>query len=348
MTKTPDHEQSITAGAVFAGIGGFCEGFRQAGVKTIWAIEQDPKAVITYENNFPDCRTVRYTKGADNEGLSKDIRDVGVNLDSLEQVDIITAGFPCQSFSQAGDRRGFEDDRGKLFFELIRLIKEFGEQRPKLLIFENVPYLKLGQGGAWFSRIKYEIQSAGYWFSDSNARILNPLDLGLLPQRRERLFMVAASTTHFKSNKFVFPTQSKNNTPDITEYIDLNGVKDNYYFLDPENRYFTELMAVLKSKQEGSLVQYRKYYARDIKQGICPTLTANMGQGGHNVPFLRVGRRIRKLTEFECARLQGFERLSFPDAVSKMNRYMQIGNSVAVPVAKLLAQRAVETIKGIC
>ena len=340
MNNVNEATKCLTTGGVFSGIGGFCEGFEQAGISTSWAVEQDPNAVMTYEENYPHTRVVRYGKGSPKQGLSKDIKDVSVAEDALEPVDILTAGFPCQSFSQAGNRLGFEDERGQLFFELIRLIKEFGQNRPKLLVFENVPYLKVGQGGAWFSRVKFEIQTAGYWFNDANAQILDPLALGILPQRRERLFMVAASTAFFKSNKFDFPNPKTKKAPDVREYLDLRKDLDDKYFMDTENRYFEQLMQLLAGKPEGCLVQYRKYYARDIKEGICPTLTANMGQGGHNVPFLRIGERIRKLTEYECARLQGFEAISFPENVFPIWRYTQVGNSVAVPIAKLLAEQA--------
>ena len=344
MIVSKNNNSSFTAGAVFSGIGGFCDGFSQAGITTLWAIEKDLNAVSTYRNNHPGIDVVRYKDGHPNEGLPKDIHDVSVAQDKLEPVDVLTAGFPCQSFSQAGNRKGFEDERGQLFFELMRLIKEFGSDRPRLLIFENVPYLKVGNGGAWFAKVKFEIQSAGYWFNDTNAQILDPLALGILPQRRERLFMVAASINDFKSNKFTFPDGTEENVPDVRTFINLKKEVDERYYLDPDNRYFEELMKVLKTKPEGCLVQYRKYYTRDIQEGICPTLTANMGQGGHNVPFLRQGDRIRKLTETECAIIQGFEGILFPDDVASTCRYTQIGNSVVVPIAKLLAEQVKEKL----
>lgn len=340
------NEEELTAGAIFAGIGGFCQGFQRANIKTIWAVENDVNAVLTYEKNFPESAIIKYPGGDQNAGAPKDICDVSVQKDNLCPVDILNAGFPCQSFSQAGDRKGFDDPRGKLFYELMRIVNEFGEDRPKVLVFENVPYLKVGDGGRWFAKIKYEIQSAGYWFGDNNAQILDPLELRLLPQRRTRLFMVATATNCFKSNKFTFPSPQKKSLPKLKDMIKTKDKLDSRYYLSSENRYYEELMGALSDRPEGSLVQYRKYYTRDIKAGVCPTLTANMGQGGHNVPFLRNGQKVRKLTEYECAEIQGFDDIQFPEEVSNSGRYMQIGNSVAVPVAELLGKQIRQLFKG--
>jgi DNA (cytosine-5)-methyltransferase 1 len=97
------------------------------------------------------------------------------------------------------------DERGKLFFEIIRLIKEFGSNKPPVLVFENAPYLKWGDGGVWFSEITRQLQRAGYWFRESNAKELDLFELTAIPQKRSRLFMVAWSQDHFRDGKFVFP-----------------------------------------------------------------------------------------------------------------------------------------------
>lgn len=160
----------MKAGALFAGIGGFCAGFDAAGVQTDWAIELDGHAAATYAHNFPSVRL-----------LNKDVRSVSVRADKLEPVDILHAGFPCQSFSQAGGRSGFDDQRGQLFFEIIRLLQEFGKDRPRMLVLENAPFLRYGEGGAWFLRLQNEIRKAGYWFRDENAAELNAFRLTELP-----------------------------------------------------------------------------------------------------------------------------------------------------------------------
>jgi DNA (cytosine-5)-methyltransferase 1 len=142
----------IKAGALFSGIGGFCLGFEKEDIKTSWAVEHDVFAGKTYEYNIKDVRLI-----------IDDIKAVSVAKDNLEPVDVLHAGFPCQSFSQAGDRKGFEDPRGKLFYEVIRLIKEFKDKKPPIVVLENAPYLRHGDGGSWFIEISKEIKKAGYW-----------------------------------------------------------------------------------------------------------------------------------------------------------------------------------------
>jgi DNA (cytosine-5)-methyltransferase 1 len=163
-------EDGLRAGALFSGIGGFCMGFHRAGVPTAWAIEMDPFAMATYTANFPAVPT-----------LERDVQKIGVKQADLEPVDILHAGFPCQSFSQAGVRRGFEDPRGQLFYEIIRIIQEFKDRQPKALILENTPFLRYGEGGAWLLELQREIQKAGYWFRETNCAELNAYDITELP-----------------------------------------------------------------------------------------------------------------------------------------------------------------------
>ena len=279
----------MKCGALFAGIGGFCEGFTVAGLPTAWAVENDEHAGMTYARNHPDVRLIR-----------KSIAEVNVEADRLEPVDVLHAGFPCQSFSQAGERRGFEDPRGRLFFEIIRLIREFGERKPAALVLENAPFLRYGEGGAWFLTVQREIQRAGYWFRVENSQELSAYDLTELPQQRTRLFMVALSIQHFRSGRFDFPSIRDTTSKDL--YF-LDQVESEYY-LSRENRYFGMISETVTD--HSCVYQLRKYEVRPKGPGICPTLTANMGLGGHNVPFIMNRHGLRKLTEYECLRLQGF------------------------------------------
>ena len=319
----------LKVGALFSGIGGFCLAFEAAGFQTAWACEIDPYAASVYRRNLPS-----------NVLFEKDIRTLSVKKDRLEPVDVLHAGFPCQSFSQAGARAGFEDERGKLFFEIIRLIKEFKTQKPAVLVFENAPYLKWGEGGVWFSEITRQLQQAGYWFRESNARELDLFDLTPIPQRRSRLFMVAWSRDHFRDGRFVFPSQISTLPKQISKFVDFKGTKADWYYLPEENRYFK--MIKNEKTDKGSvrhLYQLRKYIVRLQEANICPTLTANMGGGGHNVPFIWDAKGLRKLTENECLKLQGFPSwFKFPPKISRTQRYVQVGNAVPPPVAKLLAQ----------
>jgi DNA (cytosine-5)-methyltransferase 1 len=327
-------EFKYTAGALFSGIGGFCLGFEPAGIKTKWAIESDQYAAKTYSHNLKDVRII-----------VEDIRSVDVLAKSIEPVDVLTAGFPCQSFSQAGERKGFEDPRGKLFYEVIRIIKELKDKKPAIIVLENAPYLRSGDGGGWFIQVSKEIKKAGYWFRDSNCVELDTFDFTNLPQRRKRLFMVGLSTEIFSNGKFNFPTQKNTSEKQLKNFIAFDGsLEDDTYYLNDENKYYK--MITEKTEDKYCIYQLRKFLVRVKSPDECPTLTANMGLGGHNVPFIHDSKGLRKLTEYECLRLQGFPAgFTFPDDVPKARRYVQIGNSVSVPIANLLAKGVVEKFK---
>lgn len=331
--------EGLKAGALFSGIGGFCLGFEQAGIKTAWAVENDPASVSTYLRNVKDVRVVR-----DGDAPAS-IKDVTVNGNDLEPVDILHAGFPCQSFSQAGERRGFDDPRGQLFYEVVRIVKEFKDKKPSVLVLENSPGLRFGDGGSWFIELSKEIKKLGYWFRDSNSCELDPYAITSLPQKRVRLFMVAFSINEFKTGKFQFPSEKDPRPKDLTKYIDFSGeISDESYYLPEENRYHQMISNEVDDKT--CIYQLRKFLVRVKEPGVCPTLTANMGGGGHNVPFIHDAKGLRKLTEYECLRLQGFPRsFSFPKELIRSKRYTQIGNSVAVPVAALLAKAVKEKIE---
>lgn len=333
------HQLELKAGALFAGIGGFCLGFEQAGIKTAWAIENSETATAIYSHNISDVRLVEH------EGEPASILDVKVAKDDLEPVDILHAGFPCQSFSQAGDRKGFADPRGQLFYEIIRLIEEFKDKKPSVIVLENSPHIRHGEGGSWFMELTKEIKKAGYWFRESNCAELDPYVLTPLPQQRNRLFMVAFSIDNFKNGKFIFPSQRDETPKNLADYIDFSGSQeDDSYYLPEENRYHKMITNEVDDKT--CIYQLRKFFVRVKTPGVCPTLTANMGLGGHNVPFIHDSKGLRKLTEYECLHLQGFPKwFTFPDAVIKSRRYVHVGNSIAVPVAALLAKAVREKIE---
>ncbi len=185
-----------TAGCLFSGMGGFASGLAKAGFDIRWASDNDASACTAFRHRFPDVTLVE-----------KDVRNLSVEADGLATVDVLAAGFPCQSFSQAGGRRGLEDPRGRLFFEITRLLTEFKpDQRPSLIILENVPYLLYGAGKAWFDSIRRAIRRAGYWFREDSCWAVNVKDATSLPQDRERLFLVAASREHFTYNPFTPPS----------------------------------------------------------------------------------------------------------------------------------------------
>ncbi len=330
--------QPITVGSLFAAIGGFCKAFEEAGAKVLWANEKDRFAADTFRANFPTVRLIR-----------KPIQEVSVLGDQLEPVDILTAGFPCQPFSIAGEKRGFEDkERGMVFLDIIRLLGEFGKKKPKILLLENVQYFRNHDRGRTFKRVQAEVQKAGYWFSDKNAAVLNTAEHTDIPQNRDRLFMVAYSSSHFASNTFEFPKPFEGKLRRVSSFLDLSKKQADRYYFKPGSRYHQHFVDAMKTGRPDSVYQLRRNYVRENKSGQCFTLMANMGDGGHNVPVIKDKWGIRKLTPRECARLQGYDDdFIFPDHLSHAQLGKQIGNSVTVPLVKLLAEKCVAAICGL-
>ena len=312
-------------------MGGFASGLAKAGFAIGWANDNDRFACEAFRHRFPDVPLIE-----------KDIRDLSVQRDGLAEVDVLAAGFPCQSFSQAGSRHGFDDPRGKLFFEIPRLLTEFqAEKRPRLVVLENVPYLLYGEAGIWFDEVRRALRRAGYWFRQESCWTVNVKNMTDLPQDRERLFMVAASRQHFPYNPFSAPStvnSSNGNRRNIHEFVDRNrrGVAEAY--LSRNNRYYKMIDREMAAGESGANVyQLRRSYVREKKDGLCPTLTANMGIGGHNIPFVRDEWGIRKLSIHEVARLQGFDTGDslFPD-IPVSEQYRLPGNAVCVELAHLI------------
>ena len=333
--------ERFKTGCLFAGIGGFCKAFEQVGCRVVWANEKDKFAKETFEANFPH---IRY--------LHKPVEDLGVKRDHLEPVDILTAGFPCQPFSVAGKKLGFKDERGLLFLHIIRIIKEFGRDKPKILLLENVRNFRTHDRGKTVNRVQVEIQKAGYWFSEKNAAILNTMTHTDIPQNRARVFMVAMSCQHFPSNTFLFPEALPHGSlRSVWDFLDTRCKQDQAYYFTEESQYYEMFREAIESNSQRSIYQLRRSYVRENKSGVCFTLMANMGEGGHNQPVIKDGWGIRKLTPRECARLQGYEDswFSIPPQISKTQIYKQIGNSVTIPLVAKLAERCVcELERVIC
>ena len=332
-------QRQLKAGCLFSGMGGFASGLLKAGFAIRWASDNDVFACETFRHRLPDVPL-----------SEKDILDLSVQRDSLGEVDLLAAGFPCQSFSQAGSRRGFEDPRGELFFEIPRLLKEFeAEQRPRLVVLENVPYLLHGAEGHWFDMIRRALRRAGYWFREESCWAVNVKDVTDLPQDRERLFMVAASRQHFPYNPFRIPSSVNSfngNQRDVHDFIDRKRRGDKDAYLPPDNRYYKMIAREMASgESEANLYQLRRSYVREKKNGLCPTLTANMGGGGHNVPFVSDAWGIRKLSVDEVARLQGFDAVDalFPH-IPVSEQYRLLGNAVCVDLAHLVGNECADIL----
>ena len=320
-------------------MGGFASGLAKAGFEIRWANDNNNSACTVFRHRFPDVPVIE-----------KDVRGLAVQADGLTAVHVLAAGFPCQSFSQAGGRRGFEDPRGALFFEIPRLIEEYRpEDRPLLIILENVPHLLYGADGIWFDQVRRALRRAGYWFREESCWTVNVKDATDSPQDRERLFMVAASRRRFTYNPFSPPTVANGAGAaprPIEEFVDRKqrGADDAY--LPPDNRYYKMIdRAMADGESDANIYQLRRSYVREKKRGLCPTLTANMGNGGHNVPFVRDAWGIRRLSVDEVASLQGFDDADklFPNMLVA-EQYRLLGNSVCVGLAHLVGNMCAEIL----
>lgn len=310
--------------------------FKNTGFKVRWANEYDPFAIQTYKHNFPEVKL-----------YEKSISELSVIRDKLDPIDVLTAGFPCQPFSVAGNMHGFKDPRGKLFFEIIRILKEFGKERPKIILMENVKNLLFHNNGKTFSRIVEEIQSAGYWFMPNNVAVLNTRDHTDIPQNRERLYMVALSWDSFDYNDFKFPEIVKNRR-EVKDFLDVDSPASPEYYFDPNSKYGKLFAESIASGNPNSIYLLRRFYVRENKNDSVFTLTANMGEGGHNKPVIQDKWGIRNLTPRECLRLQGFQDhdFSFPENMSKTQQYKQIGNAVTVTLVQKMAVECIEKLKS--
>ena len=324
---------SYTVGSLFAGIGGICYGFKQAGCEVLWANEIDEAASKTYNHNFPEHNLI-----------SDDIHNLRKPKE-LGKVDIITSGFPCQAFSNAGLKNGFNDPRGNLFFETARFIKAI---RPKAFLLENVPTLKSHDKGHTFEVIKDVVTNQlGYSFKYF---ILNSKDYGDTPQTRSRIYIVGFRSEPKWEEKYKWKMCTKNfkepSKIPLTKKIEdvlIKGNKEDKYYFNKKHPYYDELKEKMTSYN--TFYHWRRVYLREIKSNLCPTLTANMGTGGHNVPLIKDLKGFRKLIPEECIKFQGFpDEFEFPEGVVNGQRYKQAGNSVVVPVIKRIAEEMVRVL----
>ena len=247
------------------------------------------------------------------------------------------------------EKRGFDDERGELFLEIIRLIQEFGDEKPKVLVMENVKNLKAHDKGRTFQRIQMEIRKAGYWFTDANAKILNTATHTTIPQNRERIFMVALSSQHFSSNNFEFPPElPKGSMQPVKSFLDLTYKAEKNLYFEKTSQYYSMFDEAVKKGGNNVVYQLRRSYVRQNKSGMCFTLMANMGEGGHNQPVIKDRWGIRKLSPLECARLQGYEDdwFTMPNDVSRGQMYKQIGNSVTIPLVTKIADNILQTLEN--
>ena len=306
-------EKKYKVSGFFSGVGGIELGFvSNGGFEIVQSNEIDSLAALTFSLNFDHKLTI------------KDIREL--ESTELKESDIFLAGFPCQAFSVAGYQKGFEDDRGTLFFDLLRLIIDL---KPRVVFLENVKNLYHHDKGNTFKVIKESLEYYGYHIK---SKILNAKDYGAIPQNRERIYIVAFKDINDYDN-FKFP-EPISLTLAISDMLE-NKVDAKYIYTAEKYDFMRGLRDI--ELYEDRVYQWRRVYLRENKSSLFPTLTANMGTGGHNVPLVYKEKILRKLTPRECFNVQGYPSSYKLPNIADAHLYKQAGNSVVVPVIKRIA-----------
>lgn len=288
---------------LFAGIGGVRLGFQDLFGECVFSSEWDKYAQITYEANF-------------NHKPAGDIMQIDEK--DIPNFDILLAGFPCQPFSNAGLKKGFEDTRGTLFFHIARIINH---HKPKIVFLENVKGLKTHDKGQTYKVVENTLNELGY---NIHTKILNAKDYGV-PQNRERIYIVG-----FRENiDFSFP-KPLNIKPKVGNILE-NDVLEKYTISD--KLWAGHQRRKEEHKQKGNGFGYSSFNANS---SYTSTISARYYKDGSEILIEQEGKNPRKLTPREASRLQGFPD-NFIIPVSDNQAYKQFGNSVSVPVIKAIA-----------
>lgn len=303
----------MKVGSLFAGIGGIDLGFQQAGFDILWANEIDRDACKTYKLNFPETKLF--------EG---DLRKL--DAAKLENVDIITAGFPCQPFSVCGNQKGFGDDRGNLFFEIMRIADVID---PQIIFLENVANLVNHDNGRTFNVIHNELVTRGYYI---RYLVADACDYGI-PQHRTRTYLLAfRDIVQCGAYRFPEKTELKQGVFDI---INKSATVDCSFYLSEYSLKYSKMMNAIKD--DNQIYRFSDYGIQSGKDGICFTLKANMGTWYDRIPIIKDDYGIRKITPYECLALMGFPKDFKIADIPLKNAYKHIGNSVCVPIIQQIA-----------
>lgn len=306
--------------SLFSGIGGFDLGFSNAGFNIVWANDFDKYACETFRANISDNVVCG---------------DINEHLDEIPNHDILIGGFPCQPFSTLGKLKGFDDERGTLFFTIKTIITK---HKPKVVVLENVKNIMNHDHGKTFARIKEELEELGY---NVTYKVHNTADFGI-PQRRNRIYIIALRKNCFKNYDFEFPKTKK-----------LNVTAQDFLDKDVEEKYFISKNMINTILGEGT----KGYIVKPtIDTPLCKTLTATMhkmhraSQDNYYTDNDNYKKycgdnktNIRKLTPNECRKLQGFPS-DWKQVVSDTQAYKQFGNAVTVDVAYSVAKSLIEFI----
>ncbi len=299
--------------SLFCGIGGIDLAFEQAGHSIVWANDIDKYACMTYRRNFPSTLIV--------EG---DI--CNINKNDIPNFEILAAGFPCQPFSICGTQKGFNDERGNLFFEIRKVIDA---KHPNIVFLENVANLTEHDNGKTFNVIHNELAGRGYYI---RYIIADACDYGM-PQHRTRTYIIAFKDKSM-CDRYEFPEKVPLDKR-LTDVIDLTQKTDEkFYYKCGTLKYERLNNAITDDKQ---IYRFADFGIQASKNGISFTLKANMGTYPNRIPIVKDKFGIRNITPTECLALQGFPKtFSFPDEVPLSQKYKQAGNTVYVNIIKEL------------
>ena len=350
---------------LFAGVGGFHIAMKSVGGRCVFASEIDKYARLTYEANYKNDEPSLFLKGSNGEYLYFNDDVTKVDTEGVPAFDVCCGGFPCQPFSNAGLKKGFEDTRGTLFFSISNLIREKVEAGtpPKVLFLENVKGLRGHDGGNTLKVILATIEELGYAYAYD---IINARYFGV-PQSRERLFIVAWHKDTIKADGFSFPygvdvngdtIYDKEKAKNEAAPTRLSDILHDAPGMLPisDKAWQGHKRRKLKGIMNGNRFTYHKYN-RDAK--FVGTLTACYYKNGGSclVDQSEKGLNPRMLSPEEAGRLQGYNIISdgwtpgnanrdspFIVALSKIQAYKQFGNSVAIPVVKRIAEEIVKQL----
>lgn len=334
--------QTLKCIDLFAGVGGIRLGFEQAAsdfgynTECVFTSEIDDWACKTYKKNFPH----------DNHGPKSDVTKVDEK--TLPDFDVLLAGFPCQAFSIAGKRGGFNDTRGTLFFDVARIIKE---KQPKAFLLENVKGLTNHKGGKTLEVIINTLkEDLGYTVF---YKLLNAKDYGLA-QMRERIYIVGFRKD-CGGGGFSYPTPvPESDRKVIRDIMEEKPVPKNYYL----STGYIECMKAHKARHQ-ALGHGFGYEIRDLDDIAGTIVCGGMGKERNLIidprqtdlsPSPRIKGEynkdgLRKMTPMEWERLQGFPD-NWTAGIADVHRYKQMGNSVAVPVIKAVAKKIIEELRN--
>jgi DNA (cytosine-5)-methyltransferase 1 len=293
---------------LFAGTGGIRIPFDEIGGRAVYTSEWDKYAQVTYQANFGDKPDGDITK---------------IAAEDIPSHDLILAGFPCQPFSHAGLKKGFDDIRGTLFFDIARIIKF---HKPAVLFLENVKGFKGHDKGRTFETIKRVLDELGY---NVEAKVLNAKDFGV-PQNRERVYIIGLRRDIYGNDvsfKFPEPPRTSTRLGDILE----SNVDDKYTISD--TLWAGHKRRKMEHIQKGNGFGYSLF---NEDSNYTSTISARYYKDGSEILIEQIGKNPRKLTPREAARLQGYPD-TFKIVVSDTQAYRQFGNAVSIPVIRALA-----------